>query len=119
MRDTPAFLSNLISSVIVEKLSGMNESSLVVDIPKENCDNKTLVGRVLSCSNVASLPATPASPNTIYRFSGSAVSSGVPVLITVDVKEGGTSSKVTVNCEKMTINSILAKEIAASVEKVS
>lgn len=102
-----------------KKLSGMNESSLVVDIPSENCNEKSLVGRVLECSSVAVLPSTLSSPSTIFRFSGSAVSSGVPVLVAIDMKEDGKASKVTVNCEKMTINSILAKELAASIKKVS
>ena len=95
----------------------MNESSLTVDIPSENCEERILVSKILACASVGLLPRNNSS--TFYRFSGSAVSSGVPVLITVDLKENGKGSKVTVNCEKMTINSILAKELAAGLKKVS
>lgn len=96
----------------------MNESSLNVDVPYENCDERNLVARVRECSNVAVLPHTVSSADTTYRFSGSAVSSGVPVLIAIVVKKDGEACKVTVNCEKMTINSILAKELAAAIKKV-
>ena len=95
----------------------MNESSLSADIPVENCDERILVSKVLGCANVAALPRSTSS--NYYRFSGSAISSGVPVLITVDLKQDGKGSKVTVNCEKMTINSILAKEMVVAVKKVS
>ena len=95
----------------------MNESSLTVDVPAENCDERTLVSKVLGCASVAVLPRNTSS--NYYRFSSSAVSSGVSVLISVELKEDGKDSKVTVNCEKMTIHSILAKELVAAVKKVS
>ena len=100
-----------------EKLSGMNESSLNVDIPGENCDERILVSKIQGCASVGVLPRN--SSSNFYRFSGSTISSGVPVLITVDLKQDGKASKITVNCEKMTINSILAKELVAAVKKVS
>ncbi|XP_028411704.1 AP-3 complex subunit beta-1-like isoform X2 [Dendronephthya gigantea] len=100
-----------------KKLSGMNESSLTADIPTENCDERKLISLVLGCASVGALPKN--SSSNIYRFSGVTISSGVPVLITVDLKKGGKGSKITVNCEKMTINSILAKELVAAVKKVS
>lgn len=95
----------------------MNESSLTADIPTENCEERKLVSLVLGCASVGALPKN--SSSNIYRFSGVTISSGVPVLVTVDLAEGGKGSKVTVNCEKMTINSILAKELVAAVKKVS
>lgn len=95
----------------------MNESSLTADIPAENCDERVLVSKVLGCASVAVLPGNTSS--NYYRFSGSAISSGVPVLLTVDLKQDGKGSKVTVNCEKMTIHSILSKELVAAVKKVS
>jgi hypothetical protein len=95
----------------------MNESSLTVDIPVENCDERILVSKISGCASVAVLPRNTSS--NFYRFSGSAISSGVPVLISVELNEGGKGSKVTVNCEKMTIHSILAKELVAAVNKVS
>lgn len=106
-------------SFALEKLSGMNESSLVVDVPHENCNEKSLVARVLQCSRLAVLPSKVCTSSTIYRFSGCALSSGFSVLVAIGMKEDGKASKVTVNCEKMTINSILAKELAASIKKVS
>ena len=100
-----------------EKLSGMNESSLKVDIPAENCDERVLISRIQGCASVGLLPRN--SSSNFYRFSGSAISSGVPVLVSIDLKQDGKGSKITVNCEKMTINSILAKELVAAAKKVS
>lgn len=94
----------------------MNESSLTVDIPQENCEERVLASKILGCASVAALPRN--SSLNYYRFSGSAISSGVPVLITVELKDYGKASRITVNCEKMTINSILAKELVAAVGKV-
>ncbi|XP_046839120.1 AP-3 complex subunit beta-1-like [Xenia sp. Carnegie-2017] len=70
-----------------KKLSGMNESSLTVDIPQENCEERVLASKILGCASVAALPRN--SSLNYYRFSGSATSSGVPVLITVELKEYG------------------------------
>lgn len=95
----------------------MNESSLIADIPDENCEERILVSKVVGCASVGMLPRNTST--NFYRFSGSAISSGVPVLITVELKERGKESKVTVNCEKMTISSILAKELVAALKKIS
>ena len=43
-----------------------------------------------------------------HRFAGNLVSSGLPVLLTV---MSASKSTITVNCEKISVGSLLAKEI--------
>lgn len=57
----------------------------------------------------------PSTEEGTYRFSAQTMASNIPALVTVSVKEDGTG-KLTVNCEKMVIGTMLMKDIKKSLE---
>lgn len=94
------------------KLSGMHENSTKIKIDEDKCNAKSIATCVHKVANVLQVPST--EENT-YRFSGQTVASNTPVLITVSIKDEG-SGKLTVNCEKMVIGTMLMKDIKSSLE---
>ena len=91
----------------------MTENSATVDIPNKNNNAKAICNCVYEVANV--LPVQ-ASDENVYRFAGKTSSGGTDTLITVKVTES--KAKVTVNCEKMVICSMLLKDLKTSLSKV-
>ena len=69
-------------------------------------DPSTLQTAVLEVANMAPVPTTTKST---VRFAAVTFSASLPVLLTIVCGDGET--KVTVNCEKMVFNSMLAKSV--------
>ncbi|ESO88349.1 hypothetical protein LOTGIDRAFT_126173 [Lottia gigantea] len=95
------------------KLSGMNENSGKITLTKDNQDAKSICMCVHSVANVIQVPG---SNENVYRFSGKTVASGTLVLISVTVNDS--SAKLTVNCEKMVIGTMLLKDLKNYFESV-
>ena len=57
----------------------------------------------------------PSTEDGTYRFAAQTMASNIPALITVSLAESGTG-KLTVNCEKMVIGTMLMKDIKGSLE---
>ncbi|XP_031565931.1 AP-3 complex subunit beta-2-like [Actinia tenebrosa] len=93
------------------KLRGMNETSLKLDLPSDRCTREEVCSRV---KEAACVTPVDLDDEKTFGFAGKTICSGTPVLVTVKVGEGGKGSSVTVNCEKMVINSMLVKEIKTS-----
>ncbi|KAK6188892.1 hypothetical protein SNE40_004974 [Patella caerulea] len=93
------------------KLSGMNENSgkTVIGVEK---DAKSICLCVHSVANVIQVPG---SAENVYRFSGKTVGTGTMVLMSVVVTDD--DAKITVNCEKMVIGSMLLKDLKTSIAK--
>ena len=53
----------------------------------------------------------------IFRFAGKLISSGSLVLLTVNFTPGSTSGSAIVNCEKISIASLLAKEVTVALSR--
>ncbi len=97
---------------VAEKLTGMTENSATLDIPSENNNAKSLCNCVYEVANV--LQVQTSEENT-YRFSGKTASGGADTLITLKVNDS--KVKLTVNCEKMVICSMLLKDLKTSLAK--
>lgn len=89
------------------QLTGMTESRLECKL-NSTFDHKVLCSKVLQITNLQQVPSPPSDVN-ILRFAGSLISSTLPVLLTL--KGHSQDCTIVVNCEKISIASLLAKEI--------
>ena len=103
---------HLPSSVCTGTLAGMCESQGKITSSVE--DEKAIEEAVLSVVNLG--PVSEQSTGTVLRFAGVTFASQSVVLVTVETAEGNTS--ITVNCEKMTIHSILLKELKEALSQI-
>ncbi|XP_032379792.1 AP-3 complex subunit beta-2 isoform X12 [Etheostoma spectabile] len=89
------------------QLMGMNEitEKLTLDV---KCRNEhSIVQRVTTAANLSRVPC---GSDKECRFAGRTVTSSSLVLVTVATKEEG-AAKLTINCEKMVIGTMLVKDI--------
>lgn len=90
----------------------MNENSLTADIAPENNNPQT----ICSClSKVANVLLVPSTEEGCYRFASKTMSDGILTLVMLKVKDD--KAKITVNCEKIVIGSMLGKDIKSSLGK--
>ncbi|XP_060597112.1 AP-3 complex subunit beta-2-like [Ruditapes philippinarum] len=94
------------------KLSGMNENTANLKMNEDKTDMKSVVTAVYRVANVVQVPSTE---DGTYRFASQTMASNIPALITVSVTDTGTG-KLTVNCEKMVIGTMLMKDVKSSLE---
>lgn len=88
------------------KLGGMNENKETVAITEA----KTSPEGICRCvRTVGNLLQVPSSEPDVYLFAAQTLASSTLVLVSVKVQ--GKSSKVTVNCEKMVIGTMLLKDL--------
>ncbi|CAG2251961.1 AP3B [Mytilus edulis] len=85
---------------------GMNENSGTVKLPENKRDSASICKCVHTVANVIQIP----SQNTqLYQFAAQTVASNTLTLIII--KQTDDSAKLTVNCEKMVIGSMLFKDL--------
>ncbi|XP_064608318.1 AP-3 complex subunit beta-2-like isoform X2 [Liolophura sinensis] len=94
------------------KLSGMNENTGTAKIAESNISPSGIYTCVMEVANVLQVPS---SEENVYRFAAKTLSLGCLTLVSVKVLES--QAKVTVNCEKMVIGSMLVKDIKGALEK--
>jgi len=98
--------------VCLAKLSGMNETSDKVGCHSSTADIEHIKNTVLQRANVCFVD----SPSTTsLQFAALTFSSQVLVLVTIKLMDGGV--KITVNCEKMVIGSMLVRDIKEALGK--
>ncbi|XP_034735118.1 AP-3 complex subunit beta-2 isoform X9 [Etheostoma cragini] len=105
--------------LLLGQLMGMNEitEKLTLDV---KCRNEhSIVQRVTTAANLSRVPCgsdkecsppVPPPDHPVHRFAGRTVTSSSLVLVTVATKEEG-AAKLTINCEKMVIGTMLVKDI--------
>ncbi len=93
------------------KLRGMNEVEVKFDIPSAASDEATIKKRVYETANVMQVPSLESGS---LKFAGTTVANKSWVLMNLKHLEG--KATLTVNCEKIVIGSMLAKEIRQSLE---
>ncbi|XP_033634375.1 AP-3 complex subunit beta-2-like isoform X1 [Asterias rubens] len=98
------------------KLTGMNENSDNITIPEADNTEKKIIAKVAEVANVQIVPASDPQLMT-FRFAAKTLSKGVVVLVTVKSSSDG-KGKITSNCEKMVIGSMLVKDIKKILVKV-
>lgn len=87
----------------------MNEASDHVKVSPAKSDPKALTSAIGRVANIQVVPVS--DPNErVQRFAGRTISSKSIVLISMNHVDDS-KSKITVNCEKMVIGSMLTKDI--------
>ncbi|XP_037548106.1 AP-3 complex subunit beta-1 [Nematolebias whitei] len=89
-----------------KKLLGMNETSATITMAAANTSSHSINEQVLS---VASVGVVPSSPN-VCRFAGRTISSGVLVLVSLEL-QGSSTALLTINTEKSVVASMLLRDL--------
>ena len=92
------------------KLSGMNEHSAELDLSGKKVDSRSLATCVLQTANLLVVPSS--DPNS-QRFAGRSVANESPVLVSLDGPPPAV--RLCINCESMTIGSMLLKELKEAI----
>ncbi len=98
----------------VGKLGGMNEASSSAELPSAASDEATVRRRVFEAANVIQVPSTEEGEGVVLKFSGQTLASKALVLVRIRLE--GTTAKLDINCEKIVVGSMLAKELKAKLE---
>lgn len=96
------------------KLRGMNEHTGVVNIPSINCNDKKIIQKVYEAANILQVPSMD---DNILRFGGQTASGKLLLLVSLAAAEGSEEHRITVNCEKMVVGSMLLKELQETLKK--
>ena len=90
----------------------MNENSGTIKLPENKRDSANICKCVYTVANVIQIP----SQNTeIYQFAGQTVASSTLTLLSIKTSED--TAKITVNCEKMVVGSMLFKDLKSILSK--
>ncbi|XP_078112790.1 AP-3 complex subunit beta-2 isoform X5 [Sander vitreus] len=101
------------------QLMGMNEITEKITLDVKCRNEHSIVQRVITAANLSRVPCgsdkecsppVPPPDHPVHRFAGRTVTSSSLVLVTVATKEEG-AAKLTINCEKMVIGTMLVKDI--------
>uniref|UniRef100_A0A8C9ZLM9 AP-3 complex subunit beta n=1 Tax=Sander lucioperca TaxID=283035 RepID=A0A8C9ZLM9_SANLU len=87
------------------QLMGMNEITEKITLDVKCRNEHSIVQRVITAANLSRVPC-----GSDKEFAGRTVTSSSLVLVTVATKEEG-AAKLTINCEKMVIGTMLVKDI--------
>jgi AP-3 complex subunit beta len=100
----------------IAKLRGMNETSTTVTLPSANANADTIRKKIYECSNVLQVPS---SDDAVLKFAGKTLASKSLVLVQVKILEesGTTKADIGINCEKIVVGSMLAKELKKHLEQ--
>lgn len=93
------------------KLRGMNEMEMKIDIPSQFSDDASLKKKIYESANVLQVPTVE---NDCMKFCGKTVANGCCLLMTLKIEN---PASLTINCEKIVIGNMLAKEIKKAFEK--
>ena len=96
------------------KLKGMNEVDATFELPSALSDEAGIKKKVYETANVVQVPSVLESGDLTIKFAGRTTATSSYVLLTL-VKQG-TDAKVSVNCDKIVIGSMLVKEIKKAFE---
>ncbi|KAL2099800.1 hypothetical protein ACEWY4_004194 [Coilia grayii] len=88
------------------KLLGMNETSATITVTPENASTDSVSRKVVT---VANLGMVPSDQDTVLRFAAKLASSGVLVLVSVELNTS--TAQLRINTEKTVIGSMLLRDL--------
>ena len=94
------------------KLGGMNENSGTVKLAENKHDSSSVCKCVHTVANILQIPSLNAD---LHHFAAQTVASNTLTLISIKIMED--TAKVTVNCEKMVVGSMLFKDLKSILAK--
>ncbi|XP_057350070.1 AP-3 complex subunit beta-1 isoform X2 [Manis pentadactyla] len=89
-------------------LTGMNETSAAIIAAPQNFSPSVILQKVVSVANIG---VVPSGQDNIHRFAAKTVHSGSLMLVTVELKEEGSTAQLIINTEKTVIGSVLLQEL--------
>ena len=92
------------------KLRGMNETSSTARPPSAHADAESIKRRIYRATNVLQVPS-----DGRLKFAGRTLAGGCLVLVSVEL--ANEKAELTINCEKIVVGSMLAKEIKQRLEE--
>ena len=90
------------------KLRGMNEVETTIELPAAHSDDASVKKRIYEHSNLLQVPSLESN---VLKFAGHTNSKKHVILLSLE-----NGKKLTVNCEKMVMGSMLSKEIKAALQ---
>jgi AP-3 complex subunit beta len=96
------------------KLRGMNETTATAKLSPVAANPEAVKRRIYAATNVLLVPSATDEAD-VLKFSGQTLATKALVLISVKLAEG--EARLTINCEKLVIGSMLAKEIKKALEE--
>lgn len=104
------------------KLKGMNETSAKVDLPAANANLDTLKKKVYEAANVVLVPSLAdddlGDGVRVVKFAGKTLATSTLVLLKVKFDEATSGCDLEINCEKIVVGSMLAKELKKALESI-
>ena len=107
------------------KLKGMNETAAKVDLPAANANLDTIRKKVYEAANVLLVPSLDedggdgeVSKAKVVKFAGKTLATSTLVLLKVRLDEATSGCDLEINCEKIVVGSMLAKELKKALESV-
>lgn len=98
------------------KLTGMTENSVNVELAPNHRTAESLRMCIHQVTNVLQVPS---ADENVYYFAGKTLATQVLLLITVQANSEEGTAKVTVNCEKLVIGSMMTKDIQHILSKTA
>ena len=94
------------------RLRGMNETCVKFDISSANADESSIKKKMYQVANVLQVPSIneESSQHLMLKFAGQTLANKSLVLITLKLSPL-CEADLSINCEKMVVGSMLAKEI--------
>ena len=96
------------------KLRGMNETNASVELPSAFSDDASVRKKVYEAVNVLQVPS---SEEGEMKFAGQTLTAKSLVLVKLARSGGGDKMDVTINCEKIVVGSMLAKELTRHLQQ--
>ena len=104
-------ISDNVFSKKVSALKGMNETTVTFEVPSANADMETLKKKIYETCNVLQVPSID---DGYLKFAGQTLSSSSLLLLLVQLSS--TTVTLSVNCEKIVIGNMLAKDLQVALE---
>ena len=118
------FLGELVKAVAMSeivfnqkkaKLRGMNEMEVDFELPSQFSDDEGIKRKIYESVNVLQVPMVETGSGGL-KFAGKTVSNECLCLITFQ-RAGSGKARLIINCEKIVIGNMLAKEVKNAFEK--
>ena len=91
------------------KLRGMNEVETTIELPIAHSDDASVKKRIYENGNLLQVPSLESN---VLKFAGHTNSNKHVILLSIE-----SGKKLTVNCEKMVMGSMLSKEIKSALQR--
>ena len=109
-------MSEIVFDQKKSKLRGMNEMEVDFELPSQFSNDEGIKKKIYESVNVLQVPMVETG-NGSMKFAGKTVANECLCLITFQKVGSSSKARLIINCEKMVIGNMLAKEVKNAFEK--